>query len=880
LPSAKLRTPRLPRRLLARPNLSERLLQWSDHRLTLIIAPAGYGKSTLAASACRSQTGKAAASPAHHLWLALDEDDDDPVRFVHSLSVALAPLIPESAERASLLCFSREETQQAIFLLLAALEALATPVLVILDDFHRIQSPEVHQLMSMALERSPDNLHWMILTRERLPISLGPLRLAGQVLEFTVNDLRLNQAEMSAYLKQHGLQTGEGAAISELEQRTQGWLAGLHLAILSLQQPVPGHHADQASEMEALLQHLRGDQFLMADYLAGEVLNRLTDPLRSFLLRCSILEQLTPDLCSAVTGIDESALLLHQAVSLQLFIRPLDETGEWYQQHHLFRDLLRHRLHLEESSQTIQTLYRQAADWHRSQGDLVAALRALVTGGLTHLAADLVQSHAHQAVIENYQSELRQWFALLPDAEIDARPRLILDLAWLQILRGEDPQDPLTRLREPQSMPPGWQDEWAALHLIRRYHFGPWDRLYEDCLATVAQFQEESHLARGWLYMLARLLWSKSGGKAESTRHFQKAEEAFRAVGFVRGQIYIPAIQMQEDLHRADHQALLQRHQQGIRLIDGQARADPHDRLYFDATAGESLYWQNRLPEAAAYFEQVWANAQIYQQSLFILQAYALLSLCARGESSLAPPPPIPPERYAEYWQQLIDIPGHLGPRAGLYYWELLLHIAQGAPTLHLHKLQRLGVTLDSLPENAPDLAWMCLLTAYVNFGYELEALTPHLEMMRRRGNAVQSPYLTIRVDLLRSYQLMQLGEQSKARSLLRATLPQVEATGYVRMVLDLPGLAPLLAQAGSQYAQWLLAQMTAEASQTPDVPSFTNREKSLIGLLREGATGSEIAERLVLSLATVRSHLSRLYTKLGVKNHAQAVAWVRKHGL
>ncbi|MEI2420073.1 hypothetical protein V6O07_07350, partial [Arthrospira platensis SPKY2] len=136
------------------------------------------------------------------------------------------------------------------------------------------------------------------------------------------------------------------------------------------------------------------------------------------------------------------------------------------------------------------------------------------------------------------------------------------------------------------------------------------------------------------------------------------------------------------------------------------------------------------------------------------------------------PPPSIPPDRFAEYWQQIIDISGNLGPRAGLYYWEVLLQIAQGAPTLQLHKMQQLGLTLDSLPENAPNLAWMCLLTAYVNFGYELEALTPHLEMMRQRGETIQAPYLTIRANLLRAHQLMQLGELTKARSLLRATLP------------------------------------------------------------------------------------------------------------
>jgi len=508
-PSVKLRPPQLPTRLLLRPELHAQLHQWCTCRLSVIVAPAGYGKTILATVALPGAAAGAKApvdSPACLFgWLALDEDDDAPVHFVTSLAASVAALIPAPAHAATLLTLTQEQARRALLILLAALEELAHPVLLVLDDYHRLQNPAVHEILGAALEYSADNVHWLILSRQTLPISLGRLRLQGQLLELTVEDLRLTRSEIEAFLRLNQISDTDCEPLDLIEARTQGWVAGLQMALLSF---LPAFDQKKGSRsldsdtrhLNALFQRLRGDKMLLADYLADEVLIRIRDPLRGFLMRCAILERLHPALCRAVTGVQESEHLLQQAVKQQLFLRPLDDAGEWYEQHSLFRDLLLHSLRMEENAAAIQLLYRRAADWYITHGVMLAGVRALLAGGFLHVAVELVQNRAQAAYLNNHLVEVQQWFDLLPSDEIEVRSRLLLDLAWLSFLRGAGFTGILpcvrARLACLQPLPKPWQDELTALTFLFRLYEGSRQNLHHDALAAIQDFDPSSHLAR------------------------------------------------------------------------------------------------------------------------------------------------------------------------------------------------------------------------------------------------------------------------------------------------------------------------------------------------------------------------------------------------
>jgi len=311
-----------------------------------------------------------------------------------------------------------------------------------------------------------------------------------------------------------------------------------------------------------------------------------------------------------------------------------------------------------------------------------------------------------------------------------------------------------------------------------------------------------------------------------------------------------------------------------LELLARQHRPEPGDAMYVNFASGEALYWQNRLPEAIEYLRRVWHEALTYQEPILLLQAQALIKLYnhATGEAEAV----LDPVTQAHHWKQVQEL-GSMADQAAVMLWELRYGIACGAPQTGLREFGALGLTLDSIPTEAPDLMWLALLTAYVAKGEQLERLTPKFELMFERARSISSPYLMIQINLLQARQLHQLGRRNTARSVMRQLLREVEATGYVRMILDQPELLPVLQLAGSNYARWLLT-LPVKPARPASATAFSPREERLLTLLADGLTTAQIAEHLVLTASTTRSYLSRLYAKMGVKNHTQATAWARRH--
>ncbi len=416
----KLFVPRLRCGLVARPRLIGRLHRGAESKLTLISAPAGFGKSTLVAEwlAAAPTSGPSAA------WLSLDQADNQPGSFWTYLIAALQTVAPEVGARALSLLREPQPPPIATILttLLNELGAVPSDLVLVLDDYHVIDARDVQDGMAFLLEHLPPQIHLVITTRADPALPLARLRARGELVEFRAADLRFTPDEAAAYLNEvMGLDLPAGD-VAALEGRTEGWIAALQLAALSMQgrDDVAGFIADFA-----------GDDRYIVDYLVEEVLHRQPDQVRSFLLETSILARMTGPLCDAVTGQDGGKATLEALDRGNLFLVPLDDRRRWYRYHQLFADVLRARL-LDERPGRVPELHRRACEWYEEHGDRSEAIRHAMAGGDVARAADLVELAIPAAFQRDQAAIVRRWLEALPDELIRARP--VLSVAYAATL--------------------------------------------------------------------------------------------------------------------------------------------------------------------------------------------------------------------------------------------------------------------------------------------------------------------------------------------------------------------------------------------------------------------------------------------------------------
>jgi LuxR family maltose regulon positive regulatory protein len=318
---------------LVRPRLLERLTQGTTHEFTLVCAPAGFGKTSLLGDWARRSRQPVA-------WLSLDGGDGDPARFWRYVAAALDGLRPGVGQRVEALFQGGQPPLEAVVAVLVnELVEGSEQVVLVLDDYHLVEGPAVHQSLELLLERLPSQLRLVLASRADPPLPLARLRAGGQLVELREADLRFSAEEAAELLRTAvGAELSE-AAVAALGDRTEGWVAGLQLAALSLQ---------GQDYIGAVVERFSGSHRYVLDYLAAEVLDRQPQELRAFLLETSILERLSGPLCDAVTGRVDSQALLERAERANLFLHPLDEVRGWWRYHHLFADLLRVRLAQEQ----------------------------------------------------------------------------------------------------------------------------------------------------------------------------------------------------------------------------------------------------------------------------------------------------------------------------------------------------------------------------------------------------------------------------------------------------------------------------------------------------------------------------------------------------
>ena len=422
--ATKLHVPRPRPDLVPRPRLAERLDEGLARGLMLVCAPAGYGKTVLLAAWARRGQPPAA-------WLSLDAGDNDPARFWRHGVAALDQVSPGLAERVGPLLGppAPASYQGLVTALINDLAAGPGQALLVLDDYHLIDSEAVHESLGFLLEHRPPGLRLVLASRSDPPLALARLRGRGQLAELRAAELRFTADEAAALLQQGAAGSGAAlpdTAVAALAARTEGWAAGLQLAALSLRgQP------DAARFVAAFT----GSHRYVLDYLAEEVLERQSEQVRTFLLETSVLERLSGPLCDAVTGRSGGQQLLEQVEQAGLFLMPLDEVRGWWRYHHLFADLLRVRL--QQNSPAGPALHRNAAAWFDQHGLADDAIRHAVAAGELTWAALLIEQDFD--MVYNVRGEgatIQRWISALPADLVRSRPRLLLAQALLMATSG------------------------------------------------------------------------------------------------------------------------------------------------------------------------------------------------------------------------------------------------------------------------------------------------------------------------------------------------------------------------------------------------------------------------------------------------------------
>jgi len=877
-----------------RPQLVERLDDGLrlDRRLTLISAPAGFGK-TMLLSEWAVEAGRPIA------WLNLDEGDNDPARFWVYVIGALRTVKPDFGE-AALQAIQSPQAPALNALLIHLINEVAAvdqAVMLVLDDYHEITVPVIHEGVSFLLEHCPPQFHLAIATRADPPLQLARLRALGQMTEIRQADLRMSRAEVRSFLERTmGLQLA-ATDVAALGRRTEGWVAGLQLAALVLQGVAAAQGPD---EITRLVADLTGTDRFVLDYLAEEVLRRQTEEDQHFLIHTSILDRLCGSLCDAVLDSDRAGLgreMLEKLEAANLFIVPLDHQRRWYRYHRLFADFLRSRLQ-QNHPERIPGLHCRAAAWYEITGQIAAAVEHALAGRDLSLAADLIERATQPALMQGEVDTLLHWIARLPDALVRSRPGLSICYAEALVvacqLDGvERYLDDAERGIDPHSASPAARRTLGQIAAMRAYlAFFTGDAAQADELSHRADalLAAEDPFLRSitkWLIGLTQTLGGNATlaqvSLAESVRLSQAGGGPLAGILSIYVYAYVEFLRghpkQAERMYRQGEQ---------LALASCAGPAPPALALIYQGL-GDVLREWNDLEQAESCLErsvelaQQWGNAEV------LVDTYALMARVkqAQGHSDQAD------QAIRRAWQFIED--GRVAQMTGRLveaYWTRL-RVAQGdidgaLPWAQAEMSQAQGGGWTTLFLHWIERATLVrLLVAQGRCGAALEMA----EGLLKSAEAGDWMGIVIELLTLQSLALYGLGNADAALTALQRALRLGCAEGYVRVFVDcgapVAGLLREMLQrpAGDgalrSYARSLLAALSpAERTELPHLPApagalpepLSERESEVLGLIAAGLTNREISERLFIAYSTVKTHVNSIYRKLEVSSRVQAV--------
>ena len=900
--TTKLYIPPVRPELVLRPRLIERLNAGlvSRRRLTLVSAPAGYGKTTLVNVWLRS-TGQP------FTWISLDEGDNDLICFLNYL-VAAFRQVDDGIGQAAQHLLEAPQLPPVEPLLTELINDIVTQSLsfaLVLDDYHTITELAVHEAVRFLLERQPPQMHLVIVSRQDPPLPLSRLRGRGQVTEMRQSDLRFTLEEATRFLNQSmglNLETSEVAA---LDAHTEGWIAGLQMAAFALQSRIADGGMDSVPQF---IDSFSGRHHFILDYLTDEVLRHQPESVQIFLLQTAILDRLTGPLCDAVTGISESAnqrivdsptrsLADSQAVleyleSSNLFIVPLDDERRWYRYHRLFAELLRARLQ-EVKPDQMPGLHLRAATWYDQNALPAEAVHHALAIPDFDLAADVIERAILKATAwpSINVATFLEWFRVLPDDVVRPRPRLRLFASRVFYLSGqrEETERILQELSDSLQDAPSIPDAENILGLVivDRASYaavrGDVQQAIRFANQALTYWPENNVMMQMRVSSILGLAHFRAGNMPEAGRAFSQAIAAARAanLGFVAVPLVCNLAEVQ--IVQGQLRQAFQTCQQALEMaiVDG-ARTSVAG--FAGLELSKILYEQNDLPAAERYAsESLDLLIQSGTTDSFGI-GHALLARVrqALGDDDGA----LAAIQRAVQITQGFDI-ARVATLIGAY--QARIWLAQGKRELAARwarDYERLGET-EYLRE-FEDLTLARVLLAQDKPSAALallDALLPPAEAAGRMGTVIE-------ILALRALALRALGDVDRALETLERALQLAEPEGYARVFVDEgEPMTHLLRQAANRtiapnYAGQLLAVLGTIAKDQPAidmsslVEPLSDREIQVLELLADRLSNSEIAQRLFISLPTVKSHTRNIYGKLGVHNRKEAVVQARVLGI
>ncbi|HRQ36297.1 MAG TPA: LuxR C-terminal-related transcriptional regulator [Chloroflexota bacterium] len=902
----KLYVPRLRPSLIPRPHLIAKLNQGlqQECRLTLISAPAGFGKTTLI-------TEWIANCERPFAWFSLDQRDSDLTRFLQYLIATLQTLYPATGIKTlALLTSAQPPTESILTTLLNEIAAVPQEFALVLDDYHVLDAPPIDEALTFLLEHLPPQMHLVITTREDPLLPLPRLRVRGLLTEVRAADLRFTMEETAVFLQQiSGLQLSADE-IAALEKRTEGWIAGLQLAALSMQ---------GRADVHGFIKAFAGDDRYVVDYLVDEVLQRQPEPIHRFLLQTSILDRLCGSLCDAVTNGETGSALLATLEQNNLFVIPLDDKRTWYRYHHLFADVLQVHL-LKEQPQQIADLHQRASEWYELNDFAADAVHHAFAAGDFARAARIIELAWAEMDRSRQSATWLGWATRLPDAQVRNRPVLCLSFAWALLDAGQLEaaerwlQNAEKCLQNTAVLIVADEVEYqhlpgsiAAARTYLALALGDMPATVNYAQQALDLLPQEEHLRRGTpAALLGLALWS-DGKLVEAQHAFAEAMSSYEKAGnilFVITGAYVLADmkRAQGRLHEAakiyeDALQLAQTHGEivmrgaadlytglsELRLEQNQLAA-AQEHLRQSQTLGEEAAlprWHYRWCLAQAKMEEAAGNLEAALNSLDEADNHYV-----RG--------PVPDVRSTAAMKARIWL--KQGRLAKAHHWANAQGLAVTDDLSYLREFDHITLARLRLAQYRRDGAEKSIADGLIL----LERLLETAVTGQRMGSLLE-------ILVLQALAFEAKGDTPAALASLARALTLTESEGYVRLFVDegLPMTALLeKLQADSEqrvYLSQLLAAFDNQNNLHPSsfIPStdstalsrsgqapqpliepLSERELEVLQLVAAGLSNREISERLFLALPTVKGHNRNIYSKLNVTRRTEAVARARELGL
>ncbi len=871
--TTKLFIPQPPTDLVPRRPLIERLTQGLDRKLTLVSAPAGYGKTTLISE-------WSARNLVPFCWLTLDDNDNDISRFLAYI-IASLQTIEITVEEKLIAQLAPPQEPEIESILIPLINQITNSnfakFVLVLDDYQVIQNREIHWVLTFLLDHQPPAMHLVIITRSDPPVGLARLRGRGHLTEIRAADLRFSVQEGENLLNRIGRLNLNAEEIASLLERTDGWVTALQLITLA-----------SATKQDSVdyIQDFSGSQTYIAEYLTDEVINQQPAYIQDFLLKTSILKRLSGEACDAVLSRENSQQVLEQLRNENLFLNALDNSNQWFRYHQLFANLLQQRLAITKPD-SVPDLYINASNWFDDNGYPNEAIEYALQGKHTQHAADLIEHHAILTISRSEVNTFIYWTAKLPEEVVCQKPLLCILFAWAVLVTDGETQTAREYLSKVTAKDTHTSGQLKTIQAVLEVFTGNFREAIELCREALAQLPKDDHFFR---IMAA---WNMSGAlavKGEVEAGMTILQQVVDAS--IADQNYLVSVialcrqgMFHAQMGNLHHAKDLFEQAINISTADQPQPIPAASEAFMGAG---KVYWEwNQLDSAREYLLASLTLSKRWRE-FTVIDSYVTLAHLEQTQGRIADANLMMAKAYSLAVESTNtksdDIyvacqQAHLAIRQGN------LNAAQvWAARRGLEKYIR-DEQLVSTGQTGRDVILLYELIVYARLLFTegqledakniLNLVSPTIKDLGYTAKIIETQILTAVVKYA-------LGDASGSISALKEAINAAQLEGYIRLFLDdrsslAAPLQELITQGYSgEFAAALKSQINQPTIQTESTPTLieplTERELEILSMLRTELSAPEIADHLHIAVTTMRTHTKNIYSKLGVHSRFEAV--------